>query len=201
MDASKVNYAISFLSSTALDWFEPDILRPNPQNPPAWQYSYATVLDELQTNFGPFDTIEDAEDALENLWMHDGDQIMKYIVQFNQYASQVGYGNNSLCHAFYHRLCTHIKDDMAHHGKPNNLWDMRLLAQELDARYWTQRTEISWKNHDMIFPDSYPSSSPHSMASTSNLLSSIATLNPPGFNFSEPFSFIPKPYANNRVIL
>ncbi len=27
-DANKVNYAISFLSGTALDWFEPDILRP-----------------------------------------------------------------------------------------------------------------------------------------------------------------------------
>ena len=35
-DANKVNYAISFLSGTALDWFEPDILHPNPQNPPAW---------------------------------------------------------------------------------------------------------------------------------------------------------------------
>ncbi len=34
-DASKVNYAISFLSGTALDWFEPDILHPNPWNLPA----------------------------------------------------------------------------------------------------------------------------------------------------------------------
>ncbi len=37
VDASKVNYAISFLSGTALDWFEPDILCPNLWNPPAWQ--------------------------------------------------------------------------------------------------------------------------------------------------------------------
>ncbi len=29
-DASKVNYAISFLSSTTLDWFELNILHPNP---------------------------------------------------------------------------------------------------------------------------------------------------------------------------
>ncbi|SJL05246.1 uncharacterized protein ARMOST_08612 [Armillaria ostoyae] len=32
-DASKVNYAIFFLSSTALNWFEPDILHPNLWNP------------------------------------------------------------------------------------------------------------------------------------------------------------------------
>ncbi len=130
-DANKVNYAISFLSGTALDWFEPDILRPNPRNPPAWQYSYAAFLEELRTNFGPFDAIGDAEDALEHLRMRDGDRIMKYMVQFNQYASQVGYGDNSLCHAFYRGLCTRIKDDMAHHGKPNNLRDMRFLAQSL----------------------------------------------------------------------
>ncbi|SJL14287.1 uncharacterized protein ARMOST_17743 [Armillaria ostoyae] len=196
MDASKVNYAISFLSGTALDWFEPDILCPNLRNPPAWQHSYAAFLDELRTNFGPFDAIGDAEDALEHLRMRNGDRIMKYMVQFNQYASQVSYGDNSLRHAFYRGLCTRIKDDMAHHGKPNNLHDMRLLAQELDARYWTRRTEISWENRDMIFPDSYPPFSPHSAASTSNLLFSMATPNPPGFDFSEPFSSIPKPYAD-----
>ena len=89
-DANKVNYAISFLFGTALHWFEPDILRPNPRNPPAWQYSYDAFLDELRTNFGPFDAIGDAKDALKHLWMRDGDQIMKYMVQFNQYASQVG---------------------------------------------------------------------------------------------------------------
>ncbi len=110
--------------------------RPNPRNPPAWQYSYTAFLEELRTNFGPFDAIGDAEDALEHLRMCDGDQIMKYMVQFNQYASQVGYGDNSLRHAFYHGLCTRIKDDMAHHGKLNNLCDMRFLAQELDACYW-----------------------------------------------------------------
>ena len=124
MEASKVNYAISFLSSMALDWFEPDILHPNHTNPPAWAYSYATFLLELRTNFGPFYAIRDAEDELKNLHMHDGDWIMKYIVRFNQHAAVIGYGDNSLCYAFYHGLCTQIKDDMAHHGKPNNLHDM-----------------------------------------------------------------------------
>ncbi len=34
VDANKVNYTIFFLSGTALDWFEPDILRPNPLSCP-----------------------------------------------------------------------------------------------------------------------------------------------------------------------
>ncbi len=167
VDTSKVNYTISFLSSTALDWFEPDILYSNPWNLPVWQYSYAIFLDELRTNFGPFDAIGDAEDALEHLRMCDRDRIMMYMVQFNQYTSQVGYGDNSLHHALYHGLCTCIKDDMAHHRKPNNLHDMCFLAQEFDAHYWTRRTEIFYENWENKSSSSY-SNNPKSKGSNSN---------------------------------
>ncbi|SJL06592.1 uncharacterized protein ARMOST_09934 [Armillaria ostoyae] len=195
-DASKVNYAISFLSGTALDWFEPDILCPNLWNPPAWQHSYAAFLDELRTNFSPFDAVGDAEDALEHLRMHGRDRIMKYMVQFNQYASQVGYGDNSLCHAFYRGLCTCIKDDMAHHGKPNNLRDMRFLAQELDTRYWTRRTEISRETQDNKTSSSY-SNNPKSKGSSSNSNSSASgsTLKSSDSTSSGSAS-TPKPYAD-----
>ena len=168
-DTAKVNYAISFLSGVALDWFEPDILHPNHTNPPAWAYSYAAFLLKLWTNFSPFDAVRDAEDELKNLRMHDGDLIMKYIVCFNQHAAVIGYGDNSLCHAFYRGLCTQIKDDMAHHGEPNNLHDMRNLAQELDARYWTRKTEIAHENHDKPSSSSSSSSSkPKGSGSNSN---------------------------------
>ncbi len=196
VDANKVNYTISFLSGTTLDWFEPDILRPNLQNPLAWQYSYAAFLDELQTNFGPFDAIGDAKDALEHLRMHDRDRIMKYMVQFNQYASQVGYGDNSLGHAFYRGLCTRIKDDIAYHRKPNNLHDMHFLAQELDARYWTRRTEISCENWENKSSGSY-SNNPKSKGSSSNPSSSTSGSAPKSSNSNSLGSASnPKPYAD-----
>ncbi len=196
VDANKVNYAISFLSGTTLDWFEPDILRLNPLNLPAWQYSYAAFLEELRTNFGPFDAIRDTEDALEHLRMHDRDRIMKYMVQFNQYASQVGYSDNSLRHAFYCGLCTCIKDDMAHHRKPNNLRDMRFLAQELDARYWTWRTEIAREDQENKSSSSY-SNNPKSKGSNSNSSSSTSGLALKSSNSNSSGSASnPKPYAD-----
>ncbi len=196
VEANKVNYAISFLSGTALDWFEPDILHSNPRNPPAWQYSYAAFLDKLRTNFGPFDAIGDAEDTLEHLQMHNGDRIMKYMVQFNQYTSQVGYGDNSLRHAFYHGLCTHMKDDMAHHRKPNNLCNMHFLAQELDARYWTRRTKISCESRENKSPSSY-SNNPKSKGSSSNTSSLISGSTPKSLDSNSLGSASnPKPYAD-----
>ncbi len=121
---------------------------------------------------------------------------MKYMVQFNQYASQVGYGDNSLRHAFYHGLCTRIKDDMAHHGKPNNLCDMRFLAQELDARYWTRRTEISHENRESKSSGSY-SNNPKSKGPSSNPSSSTSGPAPKSSDSNSSGSASnPKPYAD-----
>ncbi|SJL12794.1 uncharacterized protein ARMOST_16225 [Armillaria ostoyae] len=121
---------------------------------------------------------------------------MKYMVQFNQYTFQVSYRDNSLCHAFYCGLCTHIKDDMAHHRKSNNLRDMHFLAQELDARYWTQRTKISHENQDNKASSSY-SNNPKSKGSSSNSNSLASRSTPKSLNFTSSGSTsTPKPYAD-----
>ena len=44
---------------------------------------------ELQTNFGPHDLVKDVEHQLDHLFMKDGQHINKYVVKFNQIASQV----------------------------------------------------------------------------------------------------------------
>ena len=98
---------------------------------------------------------------------------MKYIVRFNQHAAAIGYGDNSLYHAFYHRLCTWIKDDMAHHGKPNNLHDMWNLTQELNMWYWTWKTEIVCKNCDKTSSPSSSSSKPKGLGSNSSSYNSM----------------------------
>ncbi len=146
--------------------------------------------------FWPFQCYWRCEDALKHLQMHNEDRIMKYMVQFNQYASQVGYGNNSLRHAFYRGLCTHIKDDMAHHRKPNNLRNMRFLAQELDAHYWTQRTKISRENWENKSSGSY-SNNPKSKGSNSNPSSLTSGSAPKSSNSNSSGSASnPKPYAD-----
>ena len=104
---------------------------------------------------------------------------MKYIVCFNQHTAVIGYGDNSLRYAFYCGLCIWIKDDMAHHGKPNNLHDMWNLAQELDTWYWTQKTKIVHENLDK---PSFSSSSSKPKGSGSNLSSSYNSMAPKSSN-------------------
>ncbi|KAJ4483896.1 hypothetical protein J3R30DRAFT_3283926, partial [Lentinula aciculospora] len=52
MDQQKIAYTISYLSSSAHKWFEPDILSPNATALPMWTRSFLALIKELQDNFG-----------------------------------------------------------------------------------------------------------------------------------------------------
>ncbi|SJL08315.1 uncharacterized protein ARMOST_11678 [Armillaria ostoyae] len=85
---------------------------------------------------------------------------------------------------------------MAHHGKPNNLCDMHFLAQELNARYWTWRTEISCENWDNKASGSY-SNNPKSKGSSSNSNFLASGSTPKSLDATSLGSAsTPKPYAD-----
>ncbi|MGH7239371.1 MAG: DUF4939 domain-containing protein, partial [Candidatus Saccharimonadales bacterium] len=68
-DSAKVNFALSYLKGTALQWFEPAFLDADEDIP--WKEDYKEFVTELQTNFGPYDPVGDAEAEIENLRMRD----------------------------------------------------------------------------------------------------------------------------------
>jgi len=76
--------------------------------------------------------------------MCEGQHINKYVVEFQQLASQVrGWGDGALHHQFYNGLPAHIKDKISHMGKPATLLEFKTLAQTIDACYWECKGEIS----------------------------------------------------------
>ncbi|KIN99141.1 hypothetical protein M404DRAFT_30604 [Pisolithus tinctorius Marx 270] len=128
-DHTKVIFAQSYLKGMALEWFEPDLLGlDDPDNWPLWMDSWREFVLELQTTFGPHNPVTDAESQLDHLHMKDSQCINKYIVDFNQLASQVqGYGDG---------------DEVCRVGKPRTLHELRHLAQEIDAHYWERKEEV-----------------------------------------------------------
>jgi len=73
-----------------LEWFKPDLLNSgDPADWPCWMDSWVHFVTELQSTFGPHDPIADVEHQLEHLRMKDAHCVMRYIVDFNQLASQV----------------------------------------------------------------------------------------------------------------
>jgi len=145
LDRAKVTFAQSYLKGMTLEWFEPNLLNSGiPADRPRWMDNWVHFVAELQSTFGPHDPIADAEHQLEHLRMKDAHRVTRYIVDFNRLASQVqDYGDGALRRLFYSGLPDRLKDEIARVGKPLTLHGLRALCQEIDARYWERKDEIS----------------------------------------------------------
>ena len=71
-DFKKVTFALSYLRDVAQEWFEPGISRLT-NEPPVW-------LDELRSNFGPFDKTGNAKHELTNLCIKNNQHVTDYLV-------------------------------------------------------------------------------------------------------------------------
>jgi hypothetical protein len=150
-DKSKVTYALSYLRGSALEWFEPSILD---NSEPDWESDYTLFMDELQTNFGPFDSVGDAEVDLVTLRMGENHRYIKFIIIFNRLASEVDWNEHALRHSFYQALPNRIKDEMSHIERPTSLKGLKRLTQQIDARYWRRQEEIKRDNRSKTFSSS-----------------------------------------------
>jgi hypothetical protein len=80
--SAKIQYAISYLSGFALQYFEPAILgEVTPK--PVWLRDWDTFKDELQMNFGPYDNAAQAEIELEKIVMKENHKVAQYFIAFS----------------------------------------------------------------------------------------------------------------------
>jgi hypothetical protein len=74
-----VNYVLSFLKDTALDYFEPYLVD-DPADEPIWASYYSAFMDELYMYFSPYDQVTDAKVELEDLVMKDNHKATRFFV-------------------------------------------------------------------------------------------------------------------------
>ena len=141
-DIDKINFALSYLRGTALDWFEPMLLEDDVEDQ-LWMYEWLEFIAELRRNFGTIDPVGEAEDDLERLSMRDGQRILKYNVEFNRLAVKLRWDDRALRHRYYKGLPDRIKDEISRTGKPATLLEMKNLAQVFDARHWERSRKKS----------------------------------------------------------
>jgi Retrotransposon gag protein len=142
-DSKRVTFALSYLRDVAQEWFEPGISGLTEEFPP-WLDNWDLFVEQLQTNFGPYDETADVEHELMNLRMKDTQRISDYLVRFNSLAVRCPWGESALRYRFYEGLPSRLKDELSKgEGKPKTLMDIRTKAQNIDARYWERVQERS----------------------------------------------------------
>jgi hypothetical protein len=120
-DSKKVTFALSYPQDVAQEWFEPGISGLT-NEPLEWFDNWEAFLDELRTNFGPYDETGDAEHELTNLRMRDNQRISDYLVRFSGLALRCSWGEPALRYRFYEGLPPWIKDELS---KSENLGPYR----------------------------------------------------------------------------
>ena len=91
-------YALSYLTGPPLGWFEPGLFA---LTLPAWVHHWDLFHAELESNFGPFNPVGDAEAEIENLVMTEGSHSMTYFVEFNHLASCIQWDDHALLQQAY----------------------------------------------------------------------------------------------------
>ena len=102
-EEKKVNFAFSYLTGVAKEYFNPDILI-QIQNPFAlaagWHSNFQAFITALSLNFGPFDPAGAAQEELANLDMDSAKPISHYIGAFNA-AAVLTLFNDAALHYFF----------------------------------------------------------------------------------------------------
>ena len=124
---------MSFLKGTALDYFEPFL--DTPDDEPAWLKDYKLFIEELLINFGPYDTLMDAEAELNTLIMKDSHKAMRFFVNFFQLSTLCNYNDRVLFWKAYSTLLKRVKDEMTHFDHPSMLQELRDLVLRINQRY------------------------------------------------------------------
>jgi len=101
MDIAKINFAMTYLTGVAQDWFEVGLNQEDQGILQDWLSDWNLFVDELRRHFGLSDPVGKAANMLDNLCMKPGNKISTYNVDFMRYASQLGWGNSALCYRYY----------------------------------------------------------------------------------------------------
>jgi hypothetical protein len=134
-DKHKVNFALSYLHGTALEYFEPSIL--DSDEDPDWMDNWSAFICTLHVQFGPINPTAVTEDCINNLKMHDNQHIIKYNREFNQLVTIcTGWDDGVLCHRYYSGLAECIKDIMGQQEKLAMLDKMKFLVHSINSRHW-----------------------------------------------------------------
>ena len=87
MDIAKINFAMTYLTGVAQDWFEVGLNQEDQGILQGWLSNWNLFVNELCRHFGLSDPVGEVANMLDNLRMKPGNKISTYNVDFMHYAS------------------------------------------------------------------------------------------------------------------
>ena len=124
-DHQRVSYAASFLSNIVLLWWQPHLLA---QPEPSIRSNWAKFIANLDRYFGEPNLAQSSIGALHALKMQENHHINKYMIEFSEHASFMGWNDTTLYSEFYHGLAECIKNMLLHMEQALTLNQLKIDA-------------------------------------------------------------------------
>jgi len=109
-DIVKINFAMTYLTGVAQDWFEVSLNQEDQSILQDWLSDQNLFVNKLHQYFGLLDPIGEAANMLDNLCIKLSNKISTYNMDFMCYASQLGWRNSMLYYYYYQKLSNQIQD-------------------------------------------------------------------------------------------
>ena len=141
---SKVFYAISYLSGTALEYFEPYVASGQEHD---FLNNWDSFVKVMTATFGAINPEAAAEAALANVKFPENGKATIFFVNFAKYAERTNFNDSALRYMAYKALPKRIKDRLAVvFPPPETFKELKDLVSSMDARYWEYEKEKSITN-------------------------------------------------------
>lgn len=95
-DLEKIYFAIFYLKSIALNYFEPYINKPNPSQSLDFLEDWSAFVQKLSNIFGSYSLEDDNEDAIIAISFPTDKKAVNYFIHFTKYQNQIRWDNLSL---------------------------------------------------------------------------------------------------------
>src|SRR5882672_1282667 len=148
-------------------WWQPNLVL-NPE--PSIHSDWSEFFEQLNIFFGQPDLAQASERALRALKMQDYQHVNKYMIEFSEHATHMGWNDAALYGEFYHGLAEHIKDQLVWLEHPATFQQLKTDTLRCDSHYWECQGEKgtpTGRNWQSAFATT-PSKMPGTMVATTD---------------------------------
>src|SRR5882672_813557 len=132
-DHQQVSYVASHLSDIVLLWWQPILI--TILEPSIWD-DWGEFVDQRNVYFCQPDLAQSSECTLRTLKMQDYQHINKYMIEFSEHATHMGWNDADLYGEFYRGLAECIKDQLVSLECPATFQQLKTDALRCDSHYW-----------------------------------------------------------------
>src|SRR5882724_3222940 len=132
-DCQRVSYAASYLSDITMLWWQP-ILVTFPEL--SIRNDWGEFVNQLNTYFGQPYLAQASKCTLHALKMYDHQHVNKYMIEFSEHTTHMGWNDVVLYGEFYWGLAECIKDQLLLLDLPQTFQQLKVNALRCDTHYW-----------------------------------------------------------------